>query len=638
MRAGLPGLVGDQGRQQGGMSGLRLLASEPAPHPRADAYDHVLAQAEAMRDHGLDLARVLGRGVDGDLARLAGNGQGRLGLQVEMLLPAGAEGPFDHVLGPLERGRGVSPRHPAGRADEVTAGDRVVDRQNGRQRFHLEPDRGPGRAQGRPALAGQHDDRLADMMALVRGQQLLVVEDRAEMVVARHVGRREHRRDPLDLRAAAATSIATIRPCAIGLPTNSTSSSLRNGGISSRYTAWPVTWALRRLVSDRRRRPAVTGRRDRRHAPTDRPRPCRSRYTAARSGRLVIELEQDVLGELQAERRASRGRRKSARPRPGRASRLAKGLLGERPAGQKRLGPRQSERRRADAAVRDRRRVDQIAPPLAIRMPARKVETSISFRLEILYSFTISSRAGQRDQDARDDLVGCEDRLLRPAVEVLDGHAPAAARRSINSSSASTISRKQSESATGEPWAMLPTSVATLRICGEPNRSVSAWISGRVPCANASSRAQVTLAPTERTSPSRVDPRQLADAREAQDDGGSSPCLFRCDAQLGGARGDDRAGCRARKATASSSRVGRKKIRRPGLDQDRRSGTAASSSDIDARRIETRQPPYSRSDRSTGRPRGSARSPCIGTGCRQGSAAASSPSTGVVLRRALSMR
>ena len=44
----------------------------------------------------------------------------------------------------------------------------------------------------------------------------------------------------------------------------------------------------------------------------------------------------------------------------------------------------------------------------------------------------------------------------------------------ISSSSASTISKKQSESATGEPWAMLPTSVATLRICGEPNRWVSA--------------------------------------------------------------------------------------------------------------------------------------------------------------------
>ena len=66
------GLVGDQGRQQGGMGGLRLLASETPAHPRAGADDHVLAEPETMGDHGLDLARVLGRGVHGHLAPLAG--------------------------------------------------------------------------------------------------------------------------------------------------------------------------------------------------------------------------------------------------------------------------------------------------------------------------------------------------------------------------------------------------------------------------------------------------------------------------------------------------------------------------------------------------------------------------------------
>ena len=61
------GLVGDQGRQQGGMGGLRLLAAEPAAHPRARADDHVLPEPETMGHHGLDLARVLGRGMDGHL-------------------------------------------------------------------------------------------------------------------------------------------------------------------------------------------------------------------------------------------------------------------------------------------------------------------------------------------------------------------------------------------------------------------------------------------------------------------------------------------------------------------------------------------------------------------------------------------
>ena len=62
---------------------------------------------------GLDLARVLGRGVDRDLAALAGDRQGRLGLQVEMLLAAGAEGPLEDVLGLRECGLGVAPRQSA---------------------------------------------------------------------------------------------------------------------------------------------------------------------------------------------------------------------------------------------------------------------------------------------------------------------------------------------------------------------------------------------------------------------------------------------------------------------------------------------------------------------------------------------
>ncbi len=89
---------------------------------------------------------------------------------------------------------------------------------------------------------------------------------------------------------------------------------------------------------------------------------------------------------------------------------------------------------------------------------------------------------------------------------------------------------------------MLPTSVATLRICGEPNRRVSAWISGNESWANASSCAQVTLAPTESTPSSQGDLRQLADAREAQDRRRLEPLLVALDAQLGGAGGDDRAG------------------------------------------------------------------------------------------------
>ena len=87
---------------------------------------------------------------------------------------------------------------------------------------------------------------------------------------------------------------------------------------------------------------------------------------------------------------------------------------------------------------------------------------------------------------------------------------------------------------------MLPTSVATFRIWGEPKRWVIAWISGSVSRANASSCVQVTLAPTERTSRSRVICRQLAQARETQERRRLEPALVPLDAQLGAAGDDDR--------------------------------------------------------------------------------------------------
>ena len=191
----------------------------------------------------LDLAGVLRRRVDGDLPGLAGDRQRGLGLQVEMLLAAGAEGPLEDVLGLRQRGRGVSPRDPSRRADEVAAGDRLVDRQDGGQRLQLDPDRRPGRAEGRPALARQRDDGLADVMALARGQHLLVVEDRAEPVVAGHVGRGEHARDPLDLARPRPRRSRRSAHGPSGCRRTPPAARRGSGGMSSRYTAWPVTWA-----------------------------------------------------------------------------------------------------------------------------------------------------------------------------------------------------------------------------------------------------------------------------------------------------------------------------------------------------------------------------------------------------------
>ena len=95
MRAGRP-VRRDQRRHQRRDRRLRLLAAEAAAHAPHHADHLVLAAAEHLRDHGLDLARVLRRGVNGHLARFAGPGQRGLALEVEMLLAAAVEDAFDH--------------------------------------------------------------------------------------------------------------------------------------------------------------------------------------------------------------------------------------------------------------------------------------------------------------------------------------------------------------------------------------------------------------------------------------------------------------------------------------------------------------------------------------------------------------
>lgn len=49
-------------------------------------------------------------------------------------------------------------------------------------------------------LASEHDNRLADAITLSRSQQLLIVKDRAKMVVTGHIGRGEDGCDSLDFR------------------------------------------------------------------------------------------------------------------------------------------------------------------------------------------------------------------------------------------------------------------------------------------------------------------------------------------------------------------------------------------------------------------------------------------------------
>src|SRR5262249_12690685 len=127
----------------------------------------------------------------------------RLRFEVEMVLPADAEGAFEDVFGRGERRRHVAAADVPRRAAEVLLGDGVVKGQHGRQRLQLDPHRLLGRLQGTPGFGGDGHDRLADVAAFLGDQHFFVVEDRAERVVAGYVPIGEDRDNAFDLRGGA---------------------------------------------------------------------------------------------------------------------------------------------------------------------------------------------------------------------------------------------------------------------------------------------------------------------------------------------------------------------------------------------------------------------------------------------------
>ena len=66
------------------------LPPKPPPMRRTMMVTAFDGHAEDVRDHVLHLARVLGRGVDGDVVVLAGDGEGDHALEVEVVLAADA--------------------------------------------------------------------------------------------------------------------------------------------------------------------------------------------------------------------------------------------------------------------------------------------------------------------------------------------------------------------------------------------------------------------------------------------------------------------------------------------------------------------------------------------------------------------
>ena len=118
------------------------------------------------------------------------------------------------MRGPGESREHVAAANPARGADELLAGDRVVDREDRRQLLDVELHRLLRRSQRVAIRADKQRHRLADEAAKLLRENLLVVEDRPERVVERHILMRPRGDDAGNpARAQRRDRSARIRPC-----------------------------------------------------------------------------------------------------------------------------------------------------------------------------------------------------------------------------------------------------------------------------------------------------------------------------------------------------------------------------------------------------------------------------------------
>lgn len=161
-----------------------LLAAESAAGRRLhDARPHRI-DAEHARQRLLHVVRTLHRALhEGDAARVGGERDDALGLDVHLLLRICAVRAFDHALRSREHAERVA----------------LVDRdllEDARARLHVEHglelvdarrDRGERGFESLAVRRGDEQQRLAEVLDLSRAQERLIVDDHRDQVLARHV-------------------------------------------------------------------------------------------------------------------------------------------------------------------------------------------------------------------------------------------------------------------------------------------------------------------------------------------------------------------------------------------------------------------------------------------------------------------
>ena len=140
-----------------------------------------------------------------------------------------------------QRARRVAAPHALGLGEEAAGGDRVLDRQDRRQRLVDHADRGGGGARLLLGLGEHPGDRLAVKADLV-GEQRLVVARRPDVVLARDVGRGEQREHARAGERLARPRSRRTRACTCCAATGQACTTrARSPTRSSTYLAAPVT-------------------------------------------------------------------------------------------------------------------------------------------------------------------------------------------------------------------------------------------------------------------------------------------------------------------------------------------------------------------------------------------------------------
>jgi hypothetical protein len=211
-----PAGPGEQRGDAGPLGGLRLLAAEAAAHPAAFAAHLVHAPAEGAGHRLLHLGGVLGGAEQVQAVVLAGDRAGDLAFEVVMLLAAVRTRPARRWGAPA-RAAATSPR-----LSSTGAAPRCRRRgrrrcQHGRQRLDAHHRQAGGAAGLLAGVGGDGEQRLAVEQHFAGGEDGVVVDHRAAVVVAGDVGGGDDGPHPGAARTAV-RSRPIRRPWAIGQP------------------------------------------------------------------------------------------------------------------------------------------------------------------------------------------------------------------------------------------------------------------------------------------------------------------------------------------------------------------------------------------------------------------------------------